>query len=136
MYVSQWLSRRYILRPLWKSKADFYQLFDHLREVNLTSSSWIFHDDCKKFICSRFDIDEENVIIERATPKYKENYAEKIELYINEEIVKYKTLFPKDVHSYEPPKSEFYYIYIPKEIDRVDVLNLLKKESMKYMFQR
>lgn len=135
-YVSQWLSRNYTLAPLWKSKAEFYQIFSHLRNVRLTSSSWIFHNDCKKFISDTFGIPLIDIVIKRATPKYKENYAAKVELLVNEEVLNYKTLFPSDVHSYEPPVNEFFYIYVPFEQNKNDILSALKEESKKYFFER
>jgi len=135
-YVKQWLSRDYLLTPLWKSKADFYQIFSHLRNVTLTKNSWIFHHDSKVFIANRFGVQEDDVIIKRATPKYKENYAAKVQLLVNDEIIQYKDLFPVDVHSYEPPVSEFYYVYVPKESDKKAILESLKEESSKYYQER
>lgn len=135
-YAKQWLSRQYELIPLWKSKAEFYQTFSHLRESKLTKNSWIFHRDCKKYISEQFGIPETDILIKRATPKYKENYAAKVELLVNDEIINYKDLFPVDVHSYEPPKSEFFYIYVPNSCDKAEILKALKNESSKYIFER
>lgn len=135
-YVSQWLKRQYKLQPLWKSKADFYQRFSHLRNCSLTKDSWIFHDECKQFICKTFNIVESDVFIQRATPKYKENFAKKVELLVNDEIIKYSDLFPEDIHSYEPPKSEFYYIYVPKDKDKNKIIEAICEETKKYFFSR
>lgn len=135
-YVRQWLSRQYRLAPLWKSKADFYQKFSHLRDANLTESSWIFHKDCHKFISDTFGIPMEDIIIKKATPKYKGNFAMKVDLIVNDEIVTYKDLFPENVHSYDPPKSEFFYIYVPKERNKQEILGALVAESAKYYMNR
>lgn len=135
-YVSQWLSRKYELVALWKSKADFYQRFKHLRGILLTESSWIFHKDCKQFISDKFRIPLEDIIIKKATPKYKENFAMKVDLYVNGEIITYKDLLPEDVHSYDPPKSEFFYIYVPRQCDRDAILDELVSESAKYFMNR
>ena len=135
-YVNQWLSRNYLLAPLWKSKAEFYQVFDHLRHARLTSNSWIFSDDCKNYIAEQFGIDPHDVWIKRATPKYKENFAKKVKLYVNDKVVGYEDLFPDDIHSYEPSINEFFYVYIPKDANKQAVVDALKRESSRYMMER
>lgn len=131
-YVHQWLSRKYDLIALWKSKAEFYQNFDNLRNTILTRNNWIFHYDCKSFIARKFNISINDIWIKRATPKYKDNYAKKVKLYVKNKIIDYQTLFPADIHSYEPPQDEFYYIYVPKTVNKDDVLKALKEEVAKY----
>ena len=135
-YVKQWLSRNYNLIALWKSKADFYQIFNSLRGAVLKKKSWIFHPDCRTFIAKKFTISEDDIWITRATPKYKGNYAKKVELYVNEEIIGYQELFPTDVHSYEPPQNEFYYVYVPRSVNKDDILKALKEEVLKYFMER
>jgi hypothetical protein len=135
-YVKQWLSRNYNLVALWKSKADFYQIFNSLRGAVLKKKSWIFHPDCRTFIAKKFTISEDDIWITRATPKYKGNYAKKVELYVNEEIIGYQELFPTDVHSYEPPQNEFYYVYVPRSVNKDDILKALKEEVLKYFMER
>lgn len=135
-YVKQWLSRKYILKPLWKSKAEFYSKFKHLRDARLLCKSWIFSNDCRNFICEKFNISPDDVWIERATPKYKMNFAEKVKIFIDNKVVKFSTLFPEDVQSYAPPANEFYYIYIPQDLDKEVVFNALVEESQKYYFYR
>lgn len=135
-YVKQWLSRNYLLKPLWKSKAEFYQVFDHLRCARLTRNSWIFSEDCRRFISEKFQIDIIDIWIKRATPKYKENYAKKVKLYVNDKVVAYEDLFPNDIHSYEPMINEFFYIYVPNEVNTSSIVSALKEESAKYMMER
>lgn len=135
-YASQWFSRKYTLKPLWKSKADFYQNFDFLRNVHLIKDSWIFHNDCKKYISKTFGIDEEDIWIVKATPKYKGNYAKKVKMFVNNDIITYFELFPLDVNSYEPSNNEFCYIYVPNEMDSSNVLSQLKAEAKKYFMNR
>lgn len=128
-YIKQWLSRQYDLVPLWKSKAEFYQIFEHLRSVTLTTDSWIFSDDCKQFIANEYNLPLSDIVTLKANPKYKANYANKVSLLVNDEIISYRDLFPEDVHSYEPPKGEFCYIYVPKKFERENLLKILKKKS-------
>lgn len=135
-YVKQWSSRKFILKPLWKYKADFYYYFDQLRDVRLLNESWIFSDDCKKFISDKFQIPLDDIWRIRATAKYKGNFAEKIDIYVQDAIVPYSQLFPKDIQSYEPMKNEFYYWYVPKSCDFNAIIEALKIEYLKYFMTR
>lgn len=135
-YVKQWLSRQYELKPLWKSKAEFYALFPDLANTKLTKKSWIFHNDCRCFISHNYNVPIEDIWIEKATPKYKGNFAKKVNLYIDNHVVKYESLFPKDIQSFEPAYNEFFYIYVPKDRDTKGILTGIKKELPKYIFER
>ena len=135
-YVKQWLSRQYELKPLWKSKAEFYALFPDLANTKLTKTSWIFHNDCRHFISQCYNIPIEDIWIEKATPKYKGNFAKNVNLYIDNHVVKYESLFPKDIQSFEPAYNEFFYIYVPKESDTEKILSGIKSELSKYIFER
>lgn len=135
-YVKQWLSRNYALKPLWKSKAEFYALFPNLVEVKLTANSWIFNDDCKRYIADNFNLPLEDIWIERATPKYKGNFAKKVSLFVGGKVISYEKLFPKDIQSYEPPENEFFYIFVPKDSDKKEILKSLEEECSKMFFER
>lgn len=135
-YVNQWFSRKYELKPLWKSKAEFYYHFEHLRDVALLEESWIFSEDCRKYISDNFGIPQNKIWKVRATAKYKENYAKKVNIYVHDDIIPYCDLFPKDVRSYEPPKNEFFYWYVPKDQDKTLIIESLKKEYVKYFMNR
>lgn len=135
-YVKQWLSRQYELKPLWKSKAEFYALFPDLANTKLTKTSWIFHNDCRNFISRCYEIPIEDIWIEKATPKYKGNFARNVNLYVDNHVVKYESLFPKDIQSFEPAYNEFFYIYVPKRSDTKAILAGIKEELSKYIFER
>lgn len=135
-YVKQWFSRQYELKPLWKTKADFYDHFDQLREVRLLKGSWIFSNDCLKFISDRFGIQRENIWRVRATAKYKGNFAEKVSIYVHDHVVPYDKLLPKDIQSYEPPKNEYYYIFVPVQADISSIIAALKEEYVKFFMLR
>lgn len=136
IYVQQWFSRQYKLKPLWKTKADFYYFFDLLREVRLLKGSWIFSDDCQQFISDRFGIPKDSIWRIRATAKYKGNYAEKVSIYVHNKVIPYHKLLPKDIQSYEPPKNEFYYWYVPDECDKDAIIAALQEEYLKYFMTR
>ena len=135
-YISQWVSRNYILKPLWKSKAEFYFHFDKLRDVMLLKESWIFSEDCRNFISTIFGIPANEIWKVRATAKYKGNFAEKISIYVNETAIPYMQLLPKDIQSYEPPRNEFYYWYVPQNSDKDAIIQALKSEYVKYFIRR
>ena len=135
-YVKQWLSRQYELKPLWKSKAEFYALFPDLANTKLTKTSWILNDDCRNFISRCYEIPIEDIWIEKATPRYKGNFARNVNLYVNNHVVKYESLFPKDIQSFEPAYNEFFYIYVPKRSDIKAILAGIKEELSKYIFER
>lgn len=135
-YVKQWLSRQFELIPLWKSKAEFYALFPDMANTKLTKKSWIFHDDCRTFISQKYGIPIEDIWIEKATPKYKGNFAKKVNLYVDNQVIKYESLFPKDIQSFEPPHNEFFYIYVPKGCDKKKILAGIRSELVKYTFER
>ena len=132
-YVKQWLSRQYELKPLWKSKAEFYALFPDLANTKLTKTSWIFHNDCRNFISRCYEIPIEDIWIEKATPKYKGNFARNVNLYVDNHVVKYESLFPKDIQSFEPAYNEFFYIYVPKRSDTKAILAGIKEELSKLL---
>lgn len=135
-YVKQWLCRQYLLKPLWKSKAEFYKHFEQLRNVKLLENSWIFHDECKEYISQECNIQIEDIWIEQATPKYKGKFANKVWIYVNDSIVQYETLFVKDIQSYEPPQNEFFFIYVPKNVDSNSVIAKLREKCVQYFFVR
>lgn len=135
-YVKQWFSRQYQLKPLWKTKADFYYYFDELRDVRLLKGSWIFSDDCQKFISDKFGIPIDSIWRIRATAKYKGNYAQKVSIYVQGDVIPYHELLPKDIQSYEPPKNEFYYWYVPQDCDKEAIIKALQEEYVKYFMLR
>lgn len=113
-FISQWQSRQYKLKPLWKSQADFYGKFDMLRNKKLEETSWIFSEECRVFWADNFDIQKEDIWICEATPKYRGKFADKVMIKVvdNEEPVPYEKLLPADRNSYNQEVQPFYYIYI------------------------
>ena len=134
-YIKQWLSREYQLKPLWKNTAEFYANFQILRGKKLEKGSWIFSDRCRDFISEKFNINKEDVWIEEATPKYRSKFADKVMLLINNEIIQYETLLPKDKNSFSPDIPTFCYIYTPSD-DKKGILQELNKELSLYIFNQ
>ena len=133
-YVSQWLSRKYDLVPLWKSRADFYSIFPILLDKKYHDECWLFRDDCKEFIANVANVSREDVWILKATPVYKGKFADKLYITTNDTIQKYTDLLPRDKNSYSPEYIPFRYIYVPKTANKQLILGALREEIKKYVF--
>ena len=133
-YIKQWLSRQYELKPLWKSKAEFFTIFDFLRDKVLLDTSWIFSNSCKEFIEKEFDLTPNDVWILKASAKYKGAFGDKINLSVNGKIQKYSELFPKDIKSITPIQPYFCYIYVPIKCDKKVILERLKEICRLFCF--
>lgn len=137
-YVKQWFSRQYDLVPLWKSKADFYNLFPIFTKAKITKENWLFSEDCKTFISVTFGIPEIDIWILDAQHKDKGYHASTINLLVNGEIKPYTALFSNDKNSYIPDIQPFFYIYVPKKHkgEKDEIIKRLKKEVNKFIFNR
>lgn len=133
-YVSQWLKRQYALKPLWKSKADFFHIFPMLINKKYSQENWLFSDACKEYISNEFGIDRSSIWILSATSKDKRSLASKVHLYVNNKIYLYTELFKGDNNSFVPEQIPFSYIYIPKEKDGNDILKKLKEKVETFFF--
>lgn len=137
-YVKQWMSRRYNLRPLWKSKAEFFEMFGLLIGKKYSKRCWLFSDSCKQFISEQMGIPLLDIWILDAQDKYKGNKASKIKLFVNNKILSYDKLFSNDKNSYNPDIQPFYHIYVPKSlpvgVSHQMIIELLKNEVCKYIF--
>ena len=107
-YISQWISRQYKLKPLWKSQAEFYSQFEVLRDKKLEKTSWIFSEECRQFLAEKFEMSEENIWICEATPKYKGKFADKVLIKVEDEAIPYESLLPTDRNSYSQDVQPFF----------------------------
>lgn len=132
-YIKQWLTRDYELQPLWKSKSEFKNIFgDSLGDVSKEGVDlWILSDDCKKFLCDKFDIKEHDVWI--LEPKLKDRFGStnELQIFIDGKVKKYESLYPKGRMHFNDLGEQFKYIYIPKGIDKACVIKALKEEQEK-----
>lgn len=139
-YISQWNSRQYKLKSLWKSQADFYGSFEVLRDKTLEETSWIFSEECRSFISEKFDIPKEDIWICEATPKYKGKFADRVMIKVvdNEEPIPYEKLLPADRNSYNQVVQPFYYIYIDdsKMVLRNNIMDALNNQIRKFVFNK
>lgn len=132
-YIKQWLTRTYQLQTLWKSKSEFKYIFgDALGDTSKDAVDlWIFSEECKKFLCNRYGIDERDVWI--LEPKMKDRFgsANELLIYINGKVKTYEYLYPKGRMHFNDLGEQFKYIFIPKKIKKENVLASLKEEQEK-----
>ena len=137
-YIKQWQSRRYKLKPIWKSPVEFYNQFEVLRDKHLETTSWIFSDDCKQFISKKYGVNQDDIWICEATPKYKSKFADKILVKVDDgDPIPYDKLLPKDRYSYSQDVQPFFYIYVEQNIldkHKKDIMESLNKEVGKFVF--
>jgi len=138
-YVRQWLTRDYLLKPLWKSRAEFYDSFPILRDKSFEDNCWLFGNECKQFISENFNIPLIDVWILKASAKYKTDYRTKIRLYVNGKPIKYTQLMG-DIQVANHHINPFFFIYVPFcdnwEKRKSDITNALSTEISKYLFNR
>lgn len=139
-YISQWLTRQYKLKALWKSQADFYGKFEVLRDKTLEETSWIFSEECRLYISDKFGIPIEDIWICEATPKYKGKFADRVMIKVidNEEPIPYEKLLPADRNSYNQEVQPFYYIYIDgnRMNQRDEIMGALNTKIKNYVFNK
>lgn len=133
-YVHQWLSRDYNLMPLWKSPAEFYEIFDYLQDRDFIEKMWLFTDNCREEISKRFDIDSDNIWTLSANGKEKRVKAKNILLWVNGRICKYDALYRDHKDKYRSDERPFFYMYVPKEADTKQIIEFLKEETQKKVF--
>lgn len=133
-YVKQWLSRKYLLKPLWKSSADFYSCFPILVDKKFTKGCWLFSDQARMYIADQLKCDIDSIWIEHATPKYKLYLASEINLFINGKIIPYRALFSRDKNTFKPEQNPLVYIYVPEEYDRDNIITILNNQLQNFVF--
>lgn len=135
-YVGQWLSRTYHLKPLWKSKAEFYSFFPFLRDKFFDKKCWLYNG-CKTFLSERFSIPAKDIWILIASAKGKKDFREKISMYVNGKVISYADLMGMKT-SGERHINPFYFIYLPIQDDwdkyKMKVIDTIKSEMIKYIF--
>lgn len=149
IYVAQWLSRKYKVVPLWKTKESFLADLPINGKMEIADShSWIFNKS-KDYIIHKFNFRQEHVIFVKFKYKDRLEKLPNINLYINHNTEKYETIYKiqkkhEDIKTIEPTKKwenqpvyamDFQYIYVPRvditntRHDIIEIKNALIKES-------
>lgn len=118
-YIKQWFSREYSLKPLWKSKAEFYYIFGEiLNEIEDNTQrnailEWLgngVRNDLKK----EFSLNDKDLLVIPQKVKYSELDPKQIIIKIGKNSIPLSNL-SHDRISANGNQSPFSYIYINKE---------------------
>ena len=124
-YIKQWFSREYEIIPLWKSKIEYFNAFKDFSKENDDIINILQSPKCKKFICEKFNLDNNQVIVkgvEFSLRKLKEG----INIKLNDEVKPYSELNYEGI-SVKSSEVKFCYMYVSKELDKKAVIQVLKK---------
>lgn len=134
IYVSEWFSRKYRLKPLWKSRERFWYSFRKFRFEELNSECWLYSERCKKFLSDKFNIDVNDIWIEEATPKNKLATIAGLKILIEGKPVNYTSIFSMNALGKQELLTCFKFIFIPekdksgKDCDFQEIRKSLVKE--------
>lgn len=115
-YIKQWLSRKYNVVSLWKSKLEYFNVFRPIFNTLSEESARNIHtilksDSCIHYLCVRFNLTERDIIIIPVAPKVRSLDANKIYVRLNDSIQPYSQL-NHDVFSVISKKFSYCYIYV------------------------
>lgn len=133
-YIHQWFSRSHSMVPLWKSKTEFFHLFDEEIEQMQSSDDKVnedmsldnvkryvaesVNDDlCLKNVCLKLSIPHEALYVHKVKPRIKTFNPEKIKVIVNDKIVEYKRFSPDSIKMHGH-RSDFYFWYVEEEVIR------------------
>lgn len=134
VYVRQWFSRDYDLTPLWKSQAEFYEIFDYLQDKEFLEKMWLFSDKCKESISDKFGIPIDKIWTLSANGSEKRAKAQNIMLWVNHKMCRYIDLYRDHKDKYKYKERPFFFIYVPKESDKEEIIKFLKEETETKVF--
>lgn len=136
-FAKEWLTRRYELVPLWKSREQFMTFFIKFKHDLFNESCWLFLDNCKSYLSSEFNVDYSRIWIVKALPKNKMANLKDLKLLVEDNVVPYTSLYPKETLLTTCLLPHFCYIFIPridnegKSINFNDVRAKLRDEFVK-----
>lgn len=133
-YIKDWFSRSHSLIPLWKSKMEFFHLFDDIikvmhelerfkKEQELIRSSKIKEsiaeavndEKCLYKICQDLQIETDKFFIHKIKSKFRRFDPQKIRVSINNNIVAYDR-FSSDGFKVYGHEGIFYFWYVHKSV--------------------
>lgn len=134
-YVDEWFSRKYHLKPLWKSRERFWLYFRKFNLNELTSECWLYSEKCREFLSDRFKIDINDIWIEDATPKNKMASIANLKILVNEHIIDYANLFSLNALDKQELLTCFKFIFIPPKNKEGETLDFEEiRKSLVYEF--
>jgi len=115
-YAKEWFSRKHILKPLWKSYAEYYSLIArHCFESEIEKKQHLESVGNKvvKDVLNKANYDENNYFLAAVTPKVSSIKKNELYININNSLISYSDLGLID--KFKDKVKPFIYIYIPKE---------------------
>lgn len=126
VYVQQWFSRNYQMKPLWKSKADFYSLFSNKTKEPLDEFNSVYKKSDPYSLCRHFDkIDVNGFLRLDAKEKHTHISNDLMILTKNASLQNHGSLF-----GYQETESKtlFFYLYLSPEAmeKKEEIIDYLK----------
>ena len=112
-YANEWMSRNYVLKPLWKSREQFMSYFIKFKHELFNESCWLFSDHCKEYISERFNVDINKIWVVKALPKNKMASLKDLMLLVKDDVMPYTALYPEETLLTTCLLPHFCYIFIP-----------------------
>lgn len=112
-YAEEWMNRKYLLKPLWKSREQFMSYFIKFKHELFNESCWLFSNHCKAFISDKFNIDINKIWVVKALPKNKMASLKDLLLLVKDDVMPYTALYPKETLLTTCLLPHFCYIFIP-----------------------
>ena len=112
-YAKEWMSRKYALKPLWKSREQFMSYFIKFKHELFNESCWLFSDHCKEYISERFNVDINKIWVVKALPKNKMASLKDLMLLVKDDVMPYTALYPEETLLTTCLLPHFCYIFIP-----------------------
>ena len=122
-YVSQWLSRKYSFKPLWKSQTEFFKIFgqNDISECLPEIQGWVKNHLIDMAV--QLGVQAKDFIFKEVKMKNKMPLASEINLYINGEVHAYTDIMPHRVN--QNKSTEFFYVFAKSSINKDDAIDSL-----------
>lgn len=95
---------------------------------------WLFSDNCKQTLSLKFGIPLDKIWILSANGTEKRAKAKNILLWVNDKICKYTDLYRDHKNKFEFIERPFFFIYVPKDQNKEEIIKFLKEETQKKVF--
>ena len=128
-YANEWMSRNYVLKPLWKSRERFMSYFIKFKHELFNESCWLFSDHCKEYISEKFNVDINKIWVVKALPKNKMASLKDLLLLVKDDVMPYTALYPKETLLTTCMLPHFCYIFIPPKDRDGEVLDFTEIQA-------
>lgn len=116
-FITHWFSRNYVHSPLWKSKLEYFNIFQQVlkslpSDSELDITKLLLTDDFKTYLCEHCGIlCYDDIIVIDVKSKVRSLDANKINVHLNGRNIPYSEL-NHDMFSVIGSKQSFCYVYV------------------------